>query len=105
MANAFTASATVLYGGMYKQDRVVREGTLVIDTTALGGATKGDLPASMFGLRKITRVSNILLNDNSKIIPAAPANDGSSLMVGGGTSSAAADLANGTYILTIEGTL
>lgn len=105
MANAFTATATVLYGGTHKQERAVREGTLVIDTTALGGAAKGDLPASMFGLRKITRVSNVLLNDNSKVIPAAPANDGSSLMVGGGTSSAAADLANGTYILTIEGTL
>ena len=105
MANAFTASKFYLYGGMNKQDRIVREGSLVIDTTADGGATKGDLPASMFGLRKITRVSNITISTNAKIIPAAPADDGSSLMVGGGTSNAAADLANGTYYLTIEGTL
>lgn len=105
MANAFTARKFYLYGGMNKQERIVREGSLVIDTTATGGATKGDLPASMFGLRKITRVSNIVISDNSKVIPAAPADDGTSLMVGGGASNAAADLANGTYYLTIEGTL
>lgn len=105
MANAFTASKFYLYGGMNKQERIVREGRLVIDTTATGGATKGDLPASMFGLRKITRVSNIVISDNSKVILAAPADDGTSLMVGGGTSNATADLANGTYYLTIEGTL
>lgn len=103
MSNAFTKSKFYTYGGPNHQDRIVYEGRLVIDTTADGGATKGDLPASMFGLRRISRVSNVVLSDNSKVIPAAPADDGTSLMIGGGTSSAAADLANGTYYLTIEG--
>ena len=104
MANTFTTSYSYVYGGPNKQARVVKEGTLVIDTTATGGAVKGDLPASMFGLRKITRVSVIINTTNANLYPAAPANDGSSLMVGGGASGAAADLPNATYYLSVEGT-
>lgn len=103
MSNTFTPTRSFCFGGANGQDRITYEGTLVIDTTAYGGAVAGDLPASMFGLRRISNVSNVVANDNSKVIPAAPAKDGSSLMIGGGASNAAADLANGTYVLTIQG--
>lgn len=103
MANAFTASKTRRYAGPEGKSILRIEGVLVIDTTASGGAAKGDLPASMFGLSTIAACSSIVNDNETKMYPAAPCYDGTSLMVGGGTSQAVMDLPNDTYFLVIEG--
>jgi len=103
MANTFTVLRSYRYGGPHNQSRVVFEGTLVIDTTASGGAAAGDLPASMFnGLTKITRSTPAMADDNSAMYHTTPAYDGGSLMVQT-VSLAAADLADDTYSITVEG--
>lgn len=104
MSNAFAVTRSFRYGDPSGQARVVFEGVLTIDTTASGGATKGDLPASLFnGLQEITRCSSIVNDDESKMYPAAPCYDRTSLMVGGGASQAVMDLPNDIYYLAIEG--
>lgn len=103
MANTFMATTGWRYGGSNNKSILKVEGTLVIDTTATGGATAGDLPASMFGLQKIRGFSSIVLSDNSKNYVGTPAYDNGSLMVAGGASNAPMDLPNGTYLLCIEG--
>ena len=90
-------------GGPVGKSLIMRTGTLVIDTTATGGAVDGDLPATMFGLTRILDCAQIVLSDNSKVYPAGPSADGDSLIVGGGASNAPMDLPNGTYYLTVKG--
>lgn len=105
MANTFTATATrcFLFGGPNWHERLRVEGVLVVDTTASGGAAKGDLPASLFGLSSITAGIGIVNDDQTKVWPIMPCYDGTSLMVGGGTAGAVMDLPNDTYRLVIEG--
>lgn len=103
MANAFTASYSYRTGGPVGKTILSTTGTLVIDTTATGGAVDGDLPASMFGLSTILECSQIILSDNTKVYFAGPSADMDSLIVGGGASNAPMDLPNGTYTLTIKG--
>ena len=103
MANAFTASFSRRFGGPEGKTYLHKVGTLVIDTTATGGATAGDLPASMFGLSKITEGGLAVLSDNTKVYPTVPAYNQQSLLVVGGASNAPMDLPNGTYLFTITG--
>lgn len=103
MANTFTPSFGRRFGGPNGKAMVYVVGKLVIDTTATGGATKGDLPASLFKLQKIHGCTGIILSDDSKIYFGAPADDFGSLMVGAGASNAPMDLPNGTYYLTLLG--
>jgi len=48
-------------------------------------------------------VLSLVSSDNAKVIPAGVASDGS-LLTGGGTENAAADLAIGTYKVKLLGT-
>lgn len=103
MANAFTKTNAWRFAGPNGKTLLRVQGTLVIDTTATGGAAAGDLPASMFGLREIVGIAGITADDNSKLFFGVPAYNKQSLMVGIGASNAPIDLPNDTYLLTIEG--
>lgn len=103
MANAFTATRAYRFGGSNNKSLLMVEGTLVIDTTATGGATAGDLLATLFGLTQIVGPVAISNDDNSKGWTGSPAYDGTSLMVQGGTSNAYMDLPNDTYKVCITG--
>ena len=103
MANTFTTTYRRRFGGSNDQDLVFVQGTLVIDTTATGGAVAGDLPASLFGLTGIREGGQAVISDNSKNYFTSPAYDGGSLLVGGGALNVPMDLPNGTYVLTLKG--
>lgn len=103
MANAFTATRGFRYAGPNGKTLLKLEGTLVIDTTATGGATAGDLLATLFGLTEIIGVAVISNDDNSKGWVGAPSYDAASLMVLGGASNAYMDLPNDTYKISIQG--
>ena len=81
---------------------LVVEGTLTV-ATAAAGDTAGDIPASLFKLQKIVGVLSLASTDDAKVFFASAASDGS-LIVGGGASNAAADLAVGTYSIKLLGT-
>lgn len=103
MANAFTASKAFRFGGPVGKTMLRLYGSLVIDTTASGGAVDDDLPATTFGLREIVGCASIVISDNSKAYIGVPSADGDSLLVSGGASNAPMDLPNGTYKVWIEG--
>lgn len=103
MANAFTATRAWRYGGNEGKSLLKVEGVLVIDTTASGGATAGDLLATLFGLNEIVGIAAIINDDNSKSWFGTPSYDAASLMVGGGASNAPMDLPNDTYKICLEG--
>lgn len=103
MANAFTATRGWRYAGPNGNTILKVEGTLVIDTTATGGAVAGDLPASMFGLAEVIGSSAITNDDNSKVWVGVPSYDAGSLMVSGGAANVPMDLPNDTYKICIEG--
>ena len=112
MANTFTPTVTSAttanrvwkFGGPVQQSLKLVEGTLVIDTTANGGAAADDLPASMFGLKKIVGIAVITNDSEDKIYFGAPDYTGDSLLVAGIASlGVLADLPNDTYKLCIQG--
>lgn len=103
MANSFTATRAWRHAGPNGKSLLIQEGTLVIDTTASGGATALDMPASMFGLSAIIGLAAISNDDDSKGWLGVPDYAGASLMVTGGASNAYMDLPNDTYKLYIQG--
>jgi hypothetical protein len=103
MANAFTASRAYRYAGPVGKTLLKVWGTLVIDTTATGGAADNDLPATMFGLTEIIGCAAISNDNDSKGWIGVPSYDGDSLMVTGGASNAYMDLPNDTYKVCIQG--
>lgn len=103
MANTFTATRAWAYGGSAQKSLLKVEGTLVIDTTAQGGAAAGDLPASLFGLKEIIGAAVITNDSNDKVYSGAPDYTGASLLVGGGVAGALQDLPNDTYKVSIQG--
>jgi hypothetical protein len=103
MANTFTSTSARRFAGPEGKSYLHAVGTLVIDTTATGGATAGDLPASMFGLSEIRMGGHAVLSDNTKVYPTVPAYDRGSLLVVGGASNAPMDLPNGTYTVNLTG--
>jgi hypothetical protein len=103
MANTFTKTHARRYAGPVGKSYIQIIGTLVIDTTAQGGASAGDLPASMFELTEIIAGGFATLSDNTKVYVTVPAYDRGSLLVVGGASNAPMDLPNGTYNVSITG--
>lgn len=103
MANTFTKVTARRYAGPVGKSYLHVQGTLVIDTTATGGATAGDLPASLFGLTQIVKGGCAVLSDNSKVYQTVPAYDRTSLLVAGGASNAPMDLPNGSYNIELTG--
>ena len=103
MANAFTAVRAWRFGGSNGKSLIAVEGTLVIDTTASGGAVADDLLASLFGLQKIIGPAIISNDGEDKIYFGAPDYTGDSLLVGGGAAGATQDLPNDTYKVYIVG--
>lgn len=104
MANAFTRVRAWTYGGPAQKSIMMVEGTLVIDTTANGGAAVDDLPASLFGLKQIIGIACITNDGEDKIYFGAPDYTGDSLLVGGIASlGVLADLPNDTYKVCIQG--
>ena len=81
---------------------LVVEGTLTVATDAKGGAA-GDIPASLFRLKRIVGVLSLVSSNDNIVIPAGVASDGS-LLTGGGSDNAAANLAIGTYKVKLLGT-
>jgi hypothetical protein len=105
MANSFSqVGPTIRFGGPSGKSLALIKGNLTIDTTATAGAATTDFPASLFGLKSVVGCSNVIADDNSVVYPAAPSEDWTSLMIGGGTSLAATDLAADTYSLSVFGT-
>jgi hypothetical protein len=102
MANTFTATKSFSYAGPGGRTIFERIGTLVIDTTANGGAVDGDLPATMFDLVEIIGGS-ATADDNSKVFSILPSYDADSALVGFGASNAPMDLPNDTYLCVIRG--
>lgn len=103
MANTFTATRAWRYGGSNNKSILMVEGVLAIDTTALGGATALDLPASLFGLAEIIGPAAISNDDNSKGWVGVPDYAAASLMVTGGAANVYMDLPNDTYKVCIQG--
>lgn len=104
MANAFTAVRSYRKGGPMGKKILVVEGTLVIDTTASGGASPDDLPASLFGLKEILGPAVITNDGEDKIYLGAPDYTGDSLLITDGSAAGAtADLPNDTYKVCIQG--
>jgi hypothetical protein len=89
------------FGGSVGKELSLITGTLVIDTTANGGATKNDMPTTLFGVSSIVACLGIINSTNANIYPGVPADDNLSFMVGGGASGAAADLPNATYYVAL----
>lgn len=104
MANAFTVTKQSRLGGPQGKSFLLTEGTLVIDTTASGGAAADDLPASMFKLKKIVSCLSIVNDGEDKVFHGSPDYDGDSLLVGGGAAQALVDLPNDTYRVKLLGT-
>lgn len=103
MANTFTATAGWRYGGGNQKSLLKLEGTLVIDTTASGGAAADDMPASMFGLKKIIGIAAVINDGEDKVFFGVPDYTGDSLMIGEVSSGTPIDLPNDTYKLCIQG--
>lgn len=103
MSNAFTQTYSRRFAGSNNKSLAIVKGLLVIDTTATGGATAGDLPASMFGMQKIFGCMGAVLSDNSTIYFGVPAYDDGSLLIGAGAANAPMDLPNGTYNIALMG--
>ena len=104
MANAYTAARAWRYGGGNQKSILKTEGTLVIDTTASGGAAVGDLPASMFGLKAIIGPAILINSTDANIYLGSPDTLGTSLMItAGDAAGAVSDLPNATYKLCIKG--
>lgn len=69
------------------------------------GATAGDLPASLFGLRHIYAVHKFMSDGEDKI-PCSPSYDGESIITFENTDGAiptAADIPADTYDIIVEG--
>ena len=103
MANTFTKTAATRFGGPSGKTFIKVTGTLVIDTTATGGAAAGDLPATLFETDLLTGPAAITLSTNAKVYVGVPAYDQLSLLVTDGASQAPIDLPNGTYNVCLEG--
>lgn len=104
MANAFTQTAGWRYGGPVGKTFLQTQGTLVIDTTASGGAAADDLPASLFGLSKIIGTAIVTNDSEDKVFVGAPDYTGDSLLiVGGSADGALIDLPDDTYSIIITG--
>jgi hypothetical protein len=102
MANAFTLTREVVYGGPEGKELVRKYGTLVIDSGA--GGTAAELPMSLFGLTKILAVGPIMADSEDAIWIAAPSEDGESVMTFQvSTTLVNVDLSTDTYYLWIEG--
>lgn len=104
MANTFTATRAWRWGGSNNKSILAVEGVLVIDTTANGGAVPDDLPASLFGLKKIIGTCIIVDDGEDKVFTGCPDYTGDSLLVTDGSAAGAtADLPNDTYKVFIQG--
>lgn len=104
MANAFTRVRAWTHAGPVGKSLMIVEGTLVIDTTASGGAAADDLPASLFGLKQIIGPAVITNDGEDKVFTGAPDYTGDSLLVVGGSADGALiDLPNDTYKIYIQG--
>lgn len=62
------------------------------------GSAANKIPASLFGLTRITRALSFRATDDSIILDAAPSNDGSKLLLKAAGTNAPAD-----YTATIKG--
>jgi hypothetical protein len=74
---------------------------LTVDGTV--GATPGQIPASLFGLRYIEQCSNLIQSDNSHILPCNETYDGTSLLGSTLGTGVPANIPVGTYGIVLEG--
>ena len=74
---------------------------ITVDGTV--GASPGQIPASLYGLRYIEQVSNLIKSDNSAILPCNESYDGSSLLGVAVATGAPANIPAGTYGIVLEG--
>lgn len=103
MANTFTPVIQTRLGGPVGKSIMLVEGTLVIDTTASGGAAVDDMPASMFKLDKIIACLAIVNDGETESYRGNPDYTGDSLLIGNHASNGFADLPNDTYKVTLLG--
>jgi hypothetical protein len=81
--------------------RTIVAATMVCDGTV--GATPGDIPAALFGLRVIEETGSAIKNDNTLIVECVPAFDGKSLLGKAAGTGAPAVIPAGTYAITLIG--
>lgn len=68
------------------------------------GASANDVPASLFGLTKITRVHGpIVKSDNTLVVSVGVQRDGKGLIGKNAGSNAAANIPAGTYSVEVRG--
>lgn len=81
------------------------EGELVVGSgdTAVSGGAAGDLPASLFALKRVVNVLSVVKSDDAKAYFGNVASDGS-VVIGGGASAALQDLPEATYNIKLLGT-
>src|SRR5690554_6318335 len=103
MANTFTPTVQTRFGGHAGRSLMFVEGTLVIDTTASGGAAVDDLPAAMFKLTKIIACLGIVNDGEDANFMATPDFTGDSLLVLDDASDGFQDLPNDTYKVVLIG--
>lgn len=89
------------YGGPQGKSYLLVEVTIVADGTT--GALAGDIPASLFGLKKITKSSSIIKSTDDKLYPSSPVTAGTSLLVGGAAANGVQNLPAGTYNMVLVG--
>ena len=104
MANVFTPTRQVRFGGPVGKSFILVDGVLAIDTTASGGAAVDDMPASMFKLNKIIACLSIVNDGETEIYRGNPDHTGDSLLIANHASNGFADLPNDTYRAVLIGT-
>lgn len=103
-ATAFAILKQRRQGGSNGKSYLVVEGTITVTDNTISGAAVGDMPAAIFGLKKIVGViGQPIIADNSKMYFAGPDSAGSSLVIGGGAANILQDLPVGVYTAAIIG--
>jgi hypothetical protein len=75
---------------------------MTVDGTV--GALPNDIPASVFGLRKLLSASAAVKSDNTLVVACGPAYDQASLLGKAAASAAPANIPAGQYAISLIGT-
>jgi hypothetical protein len=105
MADLTSAGVTLVdswsEGGVTGKRALAKKVTLVLTATGTGGAG-AKIPAAALGMASIEDVSPLIQSTNAAVVPASPNAAGNEIILGGGTSGAAA-VYTGTFTCIVRG--